>query len=52
MKRDGITEEEALQRISHQLTDEEKMSLSQFIILNDEQQLLIPQVLKTHKSLL
>lgn len=38
--------------ISKQLSDEEKISKSQFVIVNDEQSLLIPQVLKIHEELI
>lgn len=38
--------------ISKQLSDEEKLSKSQFVIENDEQSLLILQVLKIHEELI
>jgi dephospho-CoA kinase len=37
--------------MASQLTDEEKMKRSDFIILNNEEQLLIPQVLKIDNEL-
>ncbi len=52
IKRDGITKEEVMVRIQNQLSDEEKVKRSDFVIVNDEQQLLIPQVLKLHTQLL
>lgn len=50
MKRDGITEAEVRLRMARQLNDSEKEKLADYIILNDEEQLLIPQVLKLHEQ--
>jgi dephospho-CoA kinase len=50
MKRDGVTREEVLRRMEAQLPEEERTKRSQFVIVNDEQQLVIPQVLKLHKQ--
>lgn len=52
MQRDNITREEVLKRISKQLDEETKMSKCDFILVNDESQLLIPQVLELHQKLL
>jgi dephospho-CoA kinase len=38
--------------INRQMNDEERISRSDFVIYNDEKQLLIPQVLKIHSALL
>lgn len=51
MDRDHITQEEVLKRISRQMNEEEKMKRCDFIIINDEQQMLIPQVLAIHERL-
>lgn len=48
MQRDKVTQAEVEQRISNQLNDDEKIKRSQFVIHNDEQQLLIPQILNIH----
>lgn len=45
MERDKITKEQVLARISHQLKDEEKMKLANFVIHNNHTQLIIPQLL-------
>jgi dephospho-CoA kinase len=50
MKRDGITENEVMKRISRQMDEEKKMSLCDFVLINDEAQLLLPQVLDLHKK--
>lgn len=52
LKRDGITKEEVLARIKNQMPDEEKVKKADFVIQNDELQLLIPQVLKLHRQIL
>ena len=51
MQRDNTTREEVLQRMSRQIDEDIKMRLCDSIIINDEQQLLIPQVLKLHEKL-
>ncbi len=51
IKRDKISEELVRQRINNQLSDEEKIKRSDFIIYNDEQQLLIPQIIAIHEQL-
>ena len=52
MQRDKITKEQVLQRMDGQMDEDKKMRLCDFIIINDEQQLVIPQVLKLHDKLL
>ena len=52
MKRDQITRDEVLQRMQRQIQEEVKMRLCDFVIMNDDQQLLIPQVLKLHERFL
>ncbi len=52
MQRDGITREEVLARINRQIDEPIKMKLCDFIVINDEQQLLIPQVVALHQKLL
>ncbi len=51
LKRDKTTREAILARIDKQLSDEEKMVRSDFIIYNDEKQGLIKQVLDIHTKL-
>ncbi len=51
MQRDGITEEEVIARINKQLDENSKMQLCDFVIINDEKQLLIPQVVEVHKKI-
>ncbi len=51
-QRDGLTENQVRERMNSQWTDEEKQSRADFIIFNDEQQMLITQILKVHNSIL
>jgi dephospho-CoA kinase len=51
MQRDKVTQAEVELRISNQLNDDEKIKRSQFVIYNDEQQLLIPQILNIHDQI-
>ena len=52
MQRDGITREEVIARMDKQMDDTIKMKLCDFLIKNDEQEMLLPQVLELHKKLL
>jgi dephospho-CoA kinase len=52
MQRDKSTREEVIARMNKQMDEEIKMKLCNFIITNDEQQLLIPQVLALHETIL
>ena len=52
MERDKVSREEVLKRMEQQLDEEVKMSKCNFVLINDEQQLLIPQVLELHKKLI
>jgi len=52
MQRDNATREEILARINKQIDEEMKMKLCDFVVVNDEQQLLIPQVVALHEKFL
>lgn len=52
MQRDGISETAVAAKINKQMNEEEKLKLCDFIINNDETQLLIPQVLQLHEKFL
>lgn len=52
MDRDGLTREEVLARMNRQIDETIKMRLCDFVVMNDEQQLLIPQVLNLHQRFL
>ena len=52
MKRDKRSRQEIDQIIDRQMSDEEKIKRSDFVITNDEKELVIPQVLEIHGKLL
>jgi dephospho-CoA kinase len=52
MTRDNISREEVMKRINRQIDEDIKMKLCDFVLKNDEQELLIPQVLDLHAKLL
>jgi dephospho-CoA kinase len=52
MNRDGISRKEVLARMSRQIEEEVKMKLCDFVILNNDETLVIPQVLSLHQQLI
>ncbi|PZF71011.1 dephospho-CoA kinase [Taibaiella soli] len=52
MKRDNISHEQVLERLSKQMNEEEKMSRCRYVITNDDTVAVIPQVLELHTSLI
>lgn len=51
IKRDGTSEEQVRQRIGNQWTDEQRIKLADFVIGNNDNQLMIPQILEIDKKL-
>lgn len=49
MDRDGVTRDAVLQRMRKQIDERIKMRLCDFVIINDDRQLLIEQVLPLHE---
>jgi dephospho-CoA kinase len=52
IQRDGLKLDDIKSRESKQLPEEKKSSLADYIIINDDQHLVIPQVLKLHRSII
>ena len=52
MKRDHLDETTIRQKMAAQMDEKEKMMRCQFIILNDDETAIIPQVLSIHQQLL
>lgn len=52
MQRDNVTREDVLKRLDKQMDENIKMRLCDYVINNDEQELLIPQVLHLHNQFL
>lgn len=52
MQRDGITREDVIARMDKQMDETIKMKLCDFVLTNDEQEMLLPQILALHEKLL
>lgn len=52
LKRDDTTEQAILKRMLNQYTDEERNDLADFIIINDGNEDLLPQLMELHEILL
>jgi len=52
MKRDGIEREAVLKRMGHQLSEDEKMEMADHVLINDEMQMLLPQVIELHNKII
>jgi len=52
MKRDNVSKKDVEKRMKNQWSDEKKIKLSDFVITNDDKQLVIPQVLEIHKKIM
>jgi dephospho-CoA kinase len=50
IQRDNVTREEVLARMGQQINEEMKMRLCDFVIVNDEQKMVTPQVLQLHEK--
>jgi len=51
MKRNTITEEQVRQRIQNQWTDEQRIKLADFVIGNNDKELIIPQIIEIDKKI-
>ena len=51
LKRDDLSEKEIIQRMMSQWPEKKKKALSDYIIVNDDSCLVIPQILKIHHAL-
>ena len=52
VKRDHVKREDVLKRIQNQMTDKERLSKADFVILNDGKKSLIEQSLAIHREIL
>jgi len=52
MKRDSCTKEDVEKRMSNQIEESIKMKLCDWIIINDEQHLVLPQVVSLHETII
>ncbi len=51
MQRDGVSKEQVEARMQHQISDTIKMRLCDYVIENNNQQMVIPQVLEIDKAI-
>ena len=51
LKRDNLSAEAILQRMRNQMSDKEKIELADFVIKNNDNQLIIPEILKLDQFL-
>ncbi len=52
IKRDGIIREDVLRRIDKQMSEEEKIKMADFVIVNDGTTPLLPQIFNIHKTII
>ncbi len=52
MQRDGLSREQVIQRINRQMDETRKMERCDYLLRNDEEEPLLPQVLALHEKLL
>lgn len=52
VRRDTISVEKVKSRIKAQLSDKEKLAFADFVIVNDDTQLVLPQVLEVYEALM
>ena len=52
LKRDKASTEDVKARMEKQMNEDEKMRLCNYVITNDEQELVLPQVIKIHEGFL
>lgn len=52
MHRENATEEMVMARLTRQMNEEEKIQRCDFVLINNEEELLLPQVIALHEKLL
>lgn len=52
IRRNKLTKEQVMERMRNQMSDETRISLSDYIIYNSENDMIIPAILKIHKEIL
>ena len=50
--RSNLTKEQVLERTRNQMNDEERVKLSDYVISNSENDMIIPEILKIHKDII
>jgi dephospho-CoA kinase len=52
MQRDGVAKEEVQRRMLHQMDEEEKRTLADEVIVNDDREMLLPQIISLHQKII
>ena len=52
MERDNVIESEVRNRMKNQLDEEERIKRSDYVIINDDKQLLIQHILEIHAAIM
>ena len=52
MQRDGVSKEEVQRRMLHQMDEEEKRILADEVIVNDDREMVLPQIIALHEKIL
>jgi dephospho-CoA kinase len=52
MQRDGVSESEVRRRMANQMNQDELVKRSDFVIVNDNRRLIVPQILKIHENII
>jgi dephospho-CoA kinase len=52
MERDGVGEQAVKERVKNQMPEDEKIKHADFVIINDSEHLVVPQVVKIIESVL
>ena len=52
IQRSNFTKEQVLERMRNQMEDEERIKLSDYVINNSENDMIIPEILKIHEDIL
>lgn len=51
MKRDGVTDQQVIARLRNQWTDEERIKHADFVIHNNDDELIVPQIITIDKKI-
>lgn len=52
IQRNGLSREQVLERMRNQMDDESRIKLSDYVIYNSENEMIIPAIIKIHKDIL
>ncbi len=50
MIRDGVSRDEVMARMGHQWSEKERADMADFVVVNDEESMLIPQIIEIHNT--